>query len=148
MGLGSYTDVYFIGKGKNKAKIMQQIFDYGNEADEGELYARVFGYGDKELTENEEYELMDKAGVTSLCQANCSAEYNDYNNVIFHVYSVFETPVGIWKEISRQFPTVEVLGTVVREDDETIEGDFRFKGGEGFYNTPEQVADEDEDESD
>jgi len=154
MGVGSYTSVKFYGKKED----LEKIFTYGNDADEGDFYLRVFGIDDdtfNNFTNEERRNFFEKVGINSLVQATCSAHFERRKNnpyVDINVYSVYETPIGCWEKIAEEFPEVEGFGIVIREDDYTeTEGEITIKNGEFDYVTPEDMEEldyeDDEDDS-
>lgn len=151
MGIGSYTHIKFFGKKSD----LEKIYAYGNDADDGELYLRVFGVDDytcDNFTDEECYNFLEKVGVNSLTQAYCSAIFEKKGRrpyVEFDVYSTYETPIGCWEKIAEEFPEIEGVGSVIREDDyDEVAGEITIKNGEVEYVAPEEMYDEDEDESD
>ena len=151
MGIGSYTDIKLYGNKKD----LDKIFNYGNNANEGDFYLRVFDINDEaynNFTDKEYHDFLEKVGVNSLVQATCSARYERRKNnpyVSLDIYSVYETPIGCWKKIAEEFPEIEGFGHVVREDDyEGTAGEITIKNGEVEYIAPEEMYDEDENESD
>ena len=120
MGLGTYTTITFYGD----EAVLDKIYALGNNADDGEFYLRVFGLNDETVasfTNEELWKFLDEVGVNSLTQAKCSAEYETTEKgkkaVTLNVYSTYDTPMGCWKKIVKDFPCVTAYGEVEREED-------------------------------
>lgn len=136
MAVGSNTEIVFYGDEED----LDKIYKMADDGSEGEFYLRAFGKTREEydsLTDEQQNKFLKRVGVNSMCQAYCNA-VRDEGKVTISLYSTYDTPKGVWKKIAKNFPKVEALGNVIREDDpDCTKGYIVITSGDFSYSPPE-----------
>lgn len=132
MSVGSDTFIRFNGSKED----LEKIYKLAENGDEGEFYSKVFEIG---LLDEDSSKLKKLVGVNSLCDLSCTPNW-DKDELIIRIWSDYETPIGCWRKIAKDFPNVKASGTVVRGDDMyQRQGKITISKGKCVYTKPENT---------
>ena len=137
MSVGSDTFIKFSGNKED----LEKIYKLAEDGDEGGFYYNVFetGIPDNNWKDEDYSKLKKLVGVNSLCDLSCSPSW-DKDELVIRIWSDYETPIGCWRKIAKDFPNIKASGTVIRGDDMyQRQGRISINKGKCRYTKPENV---------